>query len=27
MKARAEMIARREAPGYTVQNQLAVVPR
>jgi osmotically-inducible protein OsmY len=27
MKERAEMIARRDSPGYTVQNQLAVVPR
>ena len=27
MKQRAEMIARRESPGYTVENQLAVVPR
>jgi len=27
MKDKAEAIARREAPGYTVTNQLAVVPR
>ena len=27
MKERAAMIARRESPGYTVENQLAVVPR
>ncbi len=27
MKERAETIAHREAPGYTVTNQLAVVPR
>ena len=27
MKKRAEQIARRESPGYTVDNQLAVVPR
>ncbi len=27
MKEKAEMIAHREAPGYTVTNQLAVVPR
>jgi len=27
MKAQAEAIARREAPGYTVTNQLAVVPK
>ncbi len=27
MKERAEMIARRNSPGYTVQNRLAVAPR
>lgn len=27
MKERAEAIAKRESPGYTVDNQLAVVPR
>ena len=27
MKERAAMIERRESPGYTVENQLAVVPR
>jgi osmotically-inducible protein OsmY len=27
MKARAESVARREAPGYTIKNELAVVPK